>query len=150
MRLFPPPPHNDKCFLIQSSSQEKLDAPSGDGGRPDAQGGKVLHIVFHGLFFSLVFCLCVCVGGGRFIYFFYFLYLGLITMNKSTFFPSFLRLVRKRKNGSKIKMTVQGELLPSSLKMEVRTIMRRSICNQFMNTGYLRNSFCGQGLRVKR
>lgn len=66
------------------------------------------------------------------------------------FFPSFLRLVRKRKNGSKIKMTVQGELLPSSLKMEVRTIMRRSVCNQFMNTGYLRNSFCGQGLRVKR
>lgn len=147
MRL--PPPNNDKCFLIQSSSQEKLDAPSGDGGRPDAQGGKVLHIVvFHVLFFSLVFCFCVCVG---FCFlFFLFPVFGPHYHEQVNFSPSFLRLVRKRKNGSKIKMTVQGELLPSSLKMEVRTIMRRSVCNQFMNTGYLRNSFCGQGLRVKR
>lgn len=105
-------------------------------------------LFFTSFFFSLVFCFCVC--GFFFNFFFLFPVFGPHYHEQVNFFPSFLRLVRKRKNGSKIKMTVQGELLPSSLKMEVRTIMRRSVCNQFMNTGYLRNSFCGQGLRVKR
>lgn len=105
-------------------------------------------LFFTSFFFQLgVLFLCVC---GFFFFIFLFPVFGPHYHEQVNFFPSFLRLIRKRKNCSKIKMTVQGELLPSSLKMEVRTIMRRSVCNQFMNTGYLRNSFCGQGLRVKR
>lgn len=106
-------------------------------------------LLFFTSFFSAWCFVFVCVWGFFFIIFLFPVF-GPHYHEQVNFFPSFLRLIRKRKNGSKIKMTVQGELLPSSLKMEVRTIMRRSVCNQFMNTGYLRNSFCGQGLRVKR
>lgn len=108
-------------------------------------------LLFFTSFFSAWCFVFVCVWVCLFVcFFFLFPVFGPHYHEQVNFFPSFLRLIRKRKNGSKIKMTVQGELLPSSLKMEVRTIMRRSVCNQFMNTGYLRNSFCGQGLRVKR